>query len=61
MEFSISLKDNHYSRLFVDAYDDTNVWMSIFGRRGSMAVVMEKGEVEQLIGALQQLVAREAE
>ena len=35
MEFSISLKDNGYSRIFVDEYydEEEKVWMSVFGRR----------------------------
>lgn len=62
MEFSIALKDTGYSRIFVDEYYDEGdkVWMSVFGRRGSMAVVMDKGETEQLIEALQKILAKEA-
>ena len=61
MEFSISLKDTGYSRIFVDDYwdEEDKVWMSVFGRRGSMAVVMDKGVAEQLIEALQQILAKE--
>ena len=60
MEFSISLKDaDNYSRVFVDKYDDDKVWMSVYGRRGSMAVIMEREEAKQLIDALQQLVKQE--
>lgn len=60
MEFSISLKDaDNYSRVFVDKYDDDKVWMSVYGRRGSMAVIMEPDEAKQLIDALQQLVKQE--
>lgn len=61
MEFSIALKDTGYSRIFVDEYYDegNKIWMSVFGRRGSMAVVMDKGEAEQLIEALQKILAKE--
>lgn len=60
MEFSIKLKDaDGYSRIFVDKYDDDSVWMSVFGRRGSMAVIMEADEAKQLIDALQQLIKQE--
>ena len=60
MEFSISLKDaDNYSRVFIDAYDESQVWMSVFGRRGSMAVIMDKDEAKQIIDALEKLVARE--
>lgn len=60
MEFSISLKDaDNYSRVFVDKYDDDKVWMSVYGRRGSMAVIMDAGEAKELIDALQQLVKQE--
>ena len=60
MEFSISLKDaDNYSRVFVDKYDDDKVWMSVSGRRGSMAVIMEPDEAKELIDALQQLVKQE--
>lgn len=60
MEFSISLKDTEcYSRVFVDQFDDDKVWMSLYGRRGSMAVIMERDEAKQLIEALQQLVKEE--
>lgn len=62
MEFSIKLKDaDGYCRIFVDKYDDDSVWMSVFGRRGSMAVIMEREEAKQLIDALQQLVKQEQE
>lgn len=60
MEFSISLKDaDCYSRVFIDRYDDDKVWMSVYGRRGSMAVIMEPAEAKQLIDALQHLVKQE--
>jgi len=61
MEFSIALKDTGYSRIFVDEYydEENKIWMSVFGRRGSMAVVMDRGEAEQLIDALQQILAKE--
>jgi hypothetical protein len=59
MEFSIKLKDDGYGRIFADRHDDDKVWMSVSGRRGSMAVIMEKEEAEQLINALQQLIKQE--
>lgn len=59
MEFSIKLKDDGYGRIFADRHDDDKVWMSVSGRRGSMAVVMEADEAKQLIDALQQLIKQE--
>jgi hypothetical protein len=56
MEFSISVKDDGYARVFIDAYDDDKVWLSVFGRRGSMAVVLNKDEAKQVLEAFQQLV-----
>lgn len=56
MEFSISVKDDGYGRVFIDAYDDDKVWLSLFGRRGSMAVVLNKDEAKQVLEAFRQLV-----
>ncbi len=59
MEFSIKVKDDaygSYGRVFIDAYEEDKVWMSIFGRRGSMAVILDKEEAKQVLEAFQQLV-----
>jgi hypothetical protein len=56
MEFSIKVKDDGYGHVFIDAHDEDKFWMSVSGRRGSMAVVLSKDEAKQVLEAFQKLL-----
>lgn len=56
MEFSIKVKDDGYGHVFIDSHDENKFWMSVSGRRGSMAVVLNKDEAKQVLEAFQKLL-----
>ena len=55
LEFTINTRDN--DRVFVDAYSEEGVWLSLATRGGSMFTMMTKEQAKELIDALQEVVA----
>ena len=55
LEFTLNTRDN--DRVFVDAYSEEAVWLSLATRGGSMFTVMTKEQAKELIDALQKVIA----
>ena len=55
LDFSIKARD--YDRVFLEEYSEQRVWLSLATRSGSMFTVLSKEQAQELIAALQQVIA----
>jgi hypothetical protein len=54
LEFIVSADNG--SRVFADKFDDKALWLSVRTRSGSMHVIMNKKQTQDLIKALETIV-----
>ena len=55
LEFSIKARD--YDRVFIEEHDGDKVWLSLAVRNGSMFTVLTKEQAQELIAALEEVIA----
>lgn len=56
VEIEFALDTAEGGRVFVDKYDDNELWMSIRNRSGGMNVTLTKKQTQDLIKALETIV-----
>jgi len=55
-ELEFAVEADNGSRVFADRFDDEALWLSVRTRSGSMHVIMNKKQTQDLIKALEAIV-----
>jgi hypothetical protein len=58
-EIEVSINTAHGTRVHINEWDDGAVWLYLQGRQASMSTVLTRAEAQQMVEALQSILAKE--